>query len=528
MYHEDTQMRTQSGTPDQPPTNVLSGLHALIHEHDLQVPGPAVRSEIVARARRTIITGNKVVEQYPKAKGYRSEGLLGHLRFALKYEPVDLRVYRALFRHVDKTAIERWARSEPHGIYSRRAWYLYEMLTGKTLDVPNVSSGRYVDILDRDLHIVGPRRLITRQRVNDNLLGTREYCPLIRRTAPLQNDFKKNLGDRVRSIVADVSPAILHRAASYLYTKETKSSFAIEGESPGKDRTERFVAALGHAASFNAGDKQAFLTIVNSILDPRYAQNDWRSIQVYVGQTLHDYSQYVHFPCPKPQDVGDLMRGWMETAKRLLDPKSNVDEVCTATALAFGFVFIHPFEDGNGRIHRFLVHHALAKTGFTPNDVIFPVSAAMLRDIQQYSESLETFSKEILPFVDFSLDREQRMTVVNETVDLYRYFDATVQTEYLYGCIENTIDHDFRTELDFIRFFDAAVAAVNEIVDMPDKKAGLIIQLIAQNNGTLSKAKRPLFAELADDEIERIERAVQQAHTTYKVEGIENSWPDGT
>lgn len=520
-------MRTRSNISDQRSTNG-AGLHALIRECNLQVPHPTVRSEIVAGARRTIITENEVLEQYPKAKGYRSEGLLGHLKFALKHEPLDLRVYHALFAQIDKTVIERWAKSEPHGSYSRRAWYLYELLTGKTLDIQEVPSGRYVDILDPELHIVGPRRLVTRQRVNDNLLGTRDYCPMIRRTAVLQNDFKKNLPERVRSIIADSNPVILQRAVSYLYTKETKSSFAIEGEAPGKDRTERFVSALGHAASFDAGDKQAFLTLVNSIVDPRYAQHDWRNIQVYVGQTLHDYSQHVHFPCPKPQDVERLMQGWMGTVRRLLDPESELDKVCAAAALAFGFVFIHPFEDGNGRIHRFLVHHVLAKTGFTPDNIIFPVSAVMIRDMRRYNESLENFSKEILPFVDFSLDREQRMVVTNETIDLYRYFDATVQAEYLYACIENTIDHDFKTELDFIQFFDAAVAAIHDIVDMPDKRAGLLVQFITQNNGRLSKAKRLLFAELTDGEIKRIERAVWKTRATiYKNEVIENSRPDG-
>ena len=54
----------------------------------------------------------------------------------------------------------------------------------------------------------------------------------------------KNLADRAQSLVSAVAPAVLKRAVHYLFTKETKSSFAIEGEAPSKDRTERFVAAL--------------------------------------------------------------------------------------------------------------------------------------------------------------------------------------------------------------------------------------------------------------------------------------------
>ncbi len=43
---------------------------------------------------------------------------------------------------------------------------------------------------------------------------------------------------------------------------------------------------------------------------------------------------------------------------------SSVDPIVAAAAMAFGFVFVHPFEDGYERIHRFLIHHQLAHSGF--------------------------------------------------------------------------------------------------------------------------------------------------------------------
>ena len=42
-------------------------------------------------------------------------------------------------------------------------------------------------------------------------------------------------------------------------------------------------------------------------------------------------------------------------------PAQELDAVIAAAILAFGFVYIHPFEDGNGRIHRYLIHHVLAR-----------------------------------------------------------------------------------------------------------------------------------------------------------------------
>ncbi len=40
--------------------------------------------------------------------------------------------------------------------------------------------------------------------------------------------------------------------------------------------------------------------------------------------------------------------------------------------------------DGNGRLHRWLIHHALAHAGYNPQGVAFPASAAILRKIDQY------------------------------------------------------------------------------------------------------------------------------------------------
>jgi Fic/DOC family len=496
----------------------LLGLHALIAELDLKIPRPFVRSIVAAGTRKTRIGDSGILEQYPKS--YQpAEGLAGHLRFALRYEPVDLGAYNAVFAHIGKGEIEPWIQSEPNGLFARRAWYLYELLTGKTLDVADLTSGPYVDLLDPKMHVVGRANRIRRQRVFENLLGDKQYCPLIRRSEKIEAGIAKNLTERARALVATVDPAVLKRAVHYLFTKETKSSFAIEGEEPSKDRTERFVAALVRADRFDPTLKQSLVELQNAIVDARYAQKDWRDIQVYVGETLPDFSQQVHFVCPKPGDVTSLMSGWMAMAGRMLQAESGVHPVCAAAAAAFGFVFVHPFVDGNGRIHRFLVHNVLSKTRFTPQGMVFPVSAAILRDMVAYEGSLEAFSEAIAPFIEYSLDADQKMTVANETHDLYRFFDATAQAEYLFDCIEETIGRDLNQELSFLKFFDAAMKAVMGIVDMPNQRASLLVRLIHQNKGKLSKAKREPFSELSDEEIGRIEAAIKAAAQQFQPGG---------
>jgi hypothetical protein len=484
------------------------GLHWLIEELGLPVTPPAVRSEAIRGARKTRIADGTVLEQYPLA--YGPTDLFGQLRFAMRYEPVDLSVLAAFFGKVDRPALEAWIRGEPVGKYARRAWYLYEFLTGETLDVPDVPPTDNVLLLDPDLHLTTSGTRIRRQRVIDNLLGNRDYCPVIRRTDRLKAAMERGLGEEARNIVASADPVLLARAVHYLFTKETRSSFALEGEAPGTGRTQRFVAALSRADNFHAGDKLAFVALQNSIVDARYAEKDWRSIQNYVGQTMSNYTEFVHFICPRPEDVASLMDGWMRMVARI--ENEGGDPVCAAAVTGFGFVFIHPFEDGNGRIHRFLIHRSLAKLKFAPQGIIFPVSAAMLRNPKAYDAALNAFSGKIMPWIEYEMDDRQRLAVLNTTDRLYRYYDATPQAEYLYEAVAETIHKDLREEIEFLEVFDRAVAAVRAIVDMPNARASLLVRLILQNHGTLSARKRSQFPELHDGEVAGIEKAISETN----------------
>src|ERR1035441_7001211 len=46
------------------------------------------------------------------------------------------------------------------------------------------------------------------------------------------------------------------------------------------------------------------------------------------------------------------------------------------------------FQDGNGRMHRCLIHHVLAERKFTPPGIVFPVSSVMLDRIDDYRSTL--------------------------------------------------------------------------------------------------------------------------------------------
>ena len=217
----------------------------------------------------------------------------------------------------------------------------------------------------------------------------------------------------------------------------------------------------------------------------------------------------MHYVCPRPEDVPDLMEGWSELYLRSLD--DGVHPVIAAAVASFAFVLVHPFEDGNGRLHRFLIHNVLARREFGPPDVLLPVSAAILRDRRAYDQVLEEVSGPITDLVTWSWTHDHTVAVENETVDLYRSFDATAMAEFLFARLADSVEHDLSDELVFLTVFDRAVAAAREVVDMPDRRLSLFVRLVLQNGGRLSARQRGLFDELVPEEIETMEAAIRAA-----------------
>lgn len=482
------------------------GQAALIARMGLRVPAPAVTSVVGPGTRRTVSEDGHTTERYTAAY-MPDDDLAGHLKFALKYEPVDLGVWARVFAACDRRELEAWVRREPTGAYARRAWFLFEWLTGVPLDLPDAGGLGYVDALDPSLHIVARGLPSKRHKVTNNLLGSSTFCPTVRRTARLEAFMSEAIDAEARILVAGCDPEVLARAVNYLYTKETKSSFQIENETATRQRAERFVAALRSTHSFAPTDAKSLIELQNVIVDPRYAATGFRDFQNFVGETAGGYREVVHFICPRPDDVESLFSGWAEMTERL---RGATNPVVTAALVSFGFVFIHPFEDGNGRIHRYLIHHMLATEGFSPPDVLFPVSAAIVRDRRGYDAALETFSKAIQPHIDWDWTPTKEIEVTNDTAALYRYFDATRLAEFLYAKVVETVRKDLKEELAFVAEYDAALMAVRDVVDMPDRRAGLFVRLVMQNGGILSNGKRGQFPELSDQEIAALQVAVRE------------------
>jgi hypothetical protein len=352
-------------------------------------------------------------------------------------------------------------------------------------------------VLDSETYVTKPGKRLPRYRVRNNLLGTRHFCPVVRRTEHLQQCSWAALRDAAEAVVRAYDAETVSRAINYLYTKETRSSFAIEHETPTTSKMERFGQALQSVHSYPLLDKQALLDLQSIVLDEKTAATDYRTDQNYVGETL-GRREVVHFISPRPEDVPAMMDGLLAFCAG----SDDIDPVVAAAVASFGFVFIHPFDDGNGRIHRFMIHHFLANRSVTPKGTIFPVSATMLNNLQDYDACLESFSHSIMPLIQYRMNEDFSLDVLNDTADLYRYFDATRMCEYLYDCIGQTIDSELKEELETLSAFAHARAALDAEFDLPEKKKNLLLKLCWQGRGTLSANKRAThFKEYSDEEL---------------------------
>ena len=439
-----------------------------------------------------------------------------HLRFALRHERIDLLVLKRIFETVPEASMAEFVREAPNGIPHRRAWFLYELLTGRKLrnvsDAENVTA---IDVVDREAYFTGKPRLSRRHRVRDNLLGTGRFCPVIRRTKRLSEFITQDLAKKASETIGRTSAPLVARAASFMLLADSRASFEIEGERPPRNRLERWGRAVLQAGK----NKLTLDEIVRLhrvlIEDNRFVPVGLRSDSVFLGERDHSGDPLPEFIGAQPGDLTDLMSALLEANDRMM--ADEIDPVLQSAATAFGFVYVHPLQDGNGRLHRCLIHHVLAERKFTPPGIVFPVSSVMLDRMDEYRTTLQTHSGPLMRFIDWRPTPQRNVEVLNNTADLYRYFDCTETAEFLYACVQRTVQFDLPREIDFLRRHDEALRRIMDTVDMPDRLAKDFIMFVQQNHGVLPKRCRSHeFGKLTDDEVVALEAVVRESFEHFE------------
>lgn len=503
-----------------------TGFKALAERYEIALAQQLRVESVIGTTRVSHERNGRLENRYPAS--YRpTDDFAGHFEFGLKYEEIHLEFFARLFALLGPEPIEAWCRQAPFGQYARRTGFLYEWLTGQHLNVPDVSNGGYVDAVSAQHYLtrVVPQR-VRRWRINDNLPGVPQFCPLVRRSEALQQalhfDLNAALGELNQTFGAD----ILMRTASWLTLKESRASFLIEKEADKADRIQRFAHVIArHCGHIEDPLSNASLRSLQAgILGHEALGLGLRQSPVFVGQaTMHE--DIVHYIAPHFADLEQLLDGLkaFEHATRGAEP------LVRAAAIAFAFVYIHPMRDGNGRIHRFLINDVLIRDKAIPEGVILPVSATITSSIDfraRYDRTLEVFSG---PFMRRYADAYRFGELVvyadgtpsNLVFDAYdnarfawRYPDLTEHVLYTSQVVAHTVHSEMANEARVLVLFQRAQQRLKDVLEMPDQDANRIIRSLKENGWQVSGKLRKAYPLL--DNALRAQRIVEAVRSAFE------------
>jgi hypothetical protein len=454
----------------------------------------------------TRIDANAAFIAVPAAVAPAADDLLGHVLFALKHEGTDLQMLAEALPHIDAERLVEALRQTPSGRYLRLAGYLWEAFTGRELAGLPELRGATVPVFDPARYVTLPGERSARWRVEFNGLGSLAYCATVRRTAAVEAGLAADVLGRVGRFARSTEQPMLDRALSWAYLGETRASFEIENETPSPDKSRLFVDLLRHAHAPRPLTEDYLVELQCAVVSNPFDQAAaFRQEQNYL-QTGGAGALSVSYVPPPPEQIGALMRGLMDfanTGARGLDP------LVAAACISFGFVFIHPFMDGNGRLSRFLFHHALCQSGRLPDGLILPVSIAMARHEADYLAALETYSRPLRERWDVRmLDVGQFDLRFNGAASLYRYWDATACVEFGMRMAEAALTEDLQDQVVFTRRYDRIVRDINARFDIRNNILSTLV-LSALQQGRVSQRRRDQFAHAVPEAVfDAIEQAL--------------------
>jgi hypothetical protein len=471
-------------------------------------------------ARKTETIDGVIVNTIPRARA-PGHSVPEHLIHAIKNEGIHLEFLARVFARIEPHALTDFLLATPNGVYTRRLGFFYEWLTGRAITgFPGVGVGNYVNALDPQHYFVAQRPVNNqRWRVRDNLPGTANYCPTVRMTPAVNASLLYPIDEKLVELEAEFGPDLIARSARWLTHKESMQSFAIEREQNEVTRIQRFAWTMefltGKVAEplseATMKDLQDAILGESSLLSHR----GLRRSPVFVG-TDSLKGAIVHYIGPHWDHIKALLDG-LDTFDKLTSENPTLS-IIRAAVLSFGFVYIHPLVDGNGRISRFLINDTLRRDGAVPRPFILPVSATITSTSKQrsgYDNALEQFSAPLMRHYaqayrfgqERKADDGRRFNIefdaYEEALPAWQYPDFTFQAEYLADIIRITVEHEMRGEAAILRDFHTLRAAVKELIDGPDAEIDRIVRSIRSERGTISNKLKKEFPRLADAELSR-------------------------
>ena len=420
-----------------------------------------------------------------------SNAPLEHLLFALKHEGLQLQAAILALKKIDRNEVGQAFAKSPSSAYLRQICFLWELAHGMLLDGLPAATGPYTLLFDPEKFLTGPAKRNARWRVDFNGLGSTRFCPTVRRTPEIQALLDKKILMTAAEFISSLDKTVLDRAVRWAYLSETQGSYAIENETPTSSKAEAFAALLARAHAPENMTEEYLVALQNlTVSNPLDKAVQFRPNQNWLRNALPGALGVTYLP-PPPDLMVSLMDEIMGLANSTNSGISGIDPLVLGSLVSFGFVFTHPFMDGNGRLSRFLFHKLVCGHGRLPNGLVLPISVAMKRHEDRYLQVLQTFSKPAREFWQVTAIDDVRIDAVFKgDPDIYRFWDATDCVAFSLQMASEALDHDLREESSFLHRFDLVYKAVNDAIDMNNNDLILLVRSCLQNEGKLSNNRQ--------------------------------------
>lgn len=452
----------------------------------------------------------------PRSVAPDDDSILSHVLFALRYENIQIPILEQALRLVLASDLLAALARQPQGGYLRRAAYLWEKANGQLLPLPKeTTGGNYLEIFDPEVYYTGQVwERSQKYRVVFNGIGPYEFCPVVRRDAGLEQAGAEVLG-RLQAWAGDPANAeLLDRVMQWAYLSETRDSYAIENETPSPDKEQAFLQAMTHLREKMPLSEDYLVQLQNTVVsNPRQAEVQFRTGQNWLQRGGRGALAVRYVP-PPPDSMMALMDGFM----RMANARDEVPPLIKAALVSFGFVFIHPFMDGNGRLSRLLAHHALNFKGALPDvkgsPAILPLSVAMKKNEKDYLGALESFSLQARALWHVThLGDSDFVFEFKSSPLIYAHWAGQKAAEFVTARARDALEQSLIEEAVYLQGYDQAFTKIDSTYDLPNKTVNLLIQWIHQNGGRMP-ARRKNALELLllkPGQLEEIEMIVAAA-----------------
>lgn len=398
---------------------------------------------------------------------YDGYTIVNHLMYAIKNESFDIHLIKRVFESLDRKEQKQFfslVKSQLRNEDVRRAAYLYEVLLQEEIPIKAdaLKKVSYAELFDCSKYYTSSRkdRLDAKFRINDNSLGHLQiFSPVLSRYQnPIKSGFE--LGKRYRQVCDAYPQEVKSECARWLAYSETRSSLGIENIDANSGVVNRHIELLelldktGEDKGYSreqidnitrglpelTEELLAWLQREMSDREEKY-EYGFREGQNFIATNLPGGGVVLNHLCPPPGALGELMEVMDDIYKDVTSAQSDVDPLAAAALVSGAFVMIHPFNDGNGRLSRYLFHSVLARRNFTEKRLIFPVSEAINLFKEQYYSALGDIFSPILSQAKYTIDSDTHK-IVSQTnnLDIYRYPDFSGFSDFMYKCVDYCTD----------------------------------------------------------------------------------------